>query len=444
MPATDDTPFYLSAGYAPVSEEVTAHDLAVQGTIPAELSGRYVRNGPNPHTGASDHWFLGDGMLHGIALGDGRARWYRNRYVRTKVLSGEGTFVRPDGTIDLTVGVANTHIVEHAGRMLALVESSLPTEVTPELGTIGPYDFAGKLAGPMTAHPKVCPTTGEMHFFGYSFFPPYLTYHVADATGALVHSAVIDVPGPTMIHDFNLTASQVVFMDLPIVFDLDIAMQGGGMPYRWDPSYGARLGVVPRQGTSDDARWCEIDPCYVFHPANAYDDGAEVVIDVPRYDQLWAHSNDDIDVSQLWRWRIDPATGRVAAEQLDDRNVEFPRIDPRRVGLAYRYHYDVQTAPGDAAGTLNALVKYDRRDGSATSHDFGPDRVPGEAVFVPARDDSAEDEGWLLAFVYDRSDDTSDFVILDARDVAAPPVATVALPQRVPFGFHGSWMPDLA
>jgi carotenoid cleavage dioxygenase-like enzyme len=436
-----NTPFYLRGNFAPVTEEVTAFDLPVQGKIPEALRGRYVRNGPNQKSGAPGHWFVGDGMLHGVELRDGAARWYRNRWVRTKALAGEGEYVSADGKVDFTVGVANTHIVEHAGRMLALVESSLPTEVTPELDTAGVYDFAGKLNGSMTAHPKLCPTTGELHFFGYSFFPPYLVYHVADAAGNLVHSEPIDVKGPTMIHDFNVTATRVVFMDLPVVFDLELAMQGGGMPYRWDPSYGARLGVLPRRGSDADTKWYEIDPCYVFHPVNAFDDGDAVVIDVPRYDKLWERSGDEFSSAHLWRWRIDPSAGKVSSEQLDDRSIEFPRADPRRVGLTYRYHYDVNTeVHGDLA--FHTLVKYDRDDGSAVAHDFGPGRVPGEAVFVPANDDAAEDDGWLLTYVYDEGRDGSDFVILDARDLTAPPVAVVALPQRVPFGFHGSWIAD--
>ena len=227
--------------------------MSVVGTIPPDLNGRFVRNGPNPASGTSPHWFLGDGMLHGVQLRDGRADWYRNRLVRTKSLSGEGTYVDDQGHVDFTVGPANTHIVRHAGRMLALVESGFPYEVTATLDTVGCYDFDGRLTTPMTAHPKLDPVSGELHFFGYSFVPPFLTYHVADRDGTLVRSEAISVPGPTMIHDFNLTERHVVFMDLPVVFDLDLAVQGT-MPYRWDDDYGARLGVMPRGGTDADVQ----------------------------------------------------------------------------------------------------------------------------------------------------------------------------------------------
>jgi carotenoid cleavage dioxygenase len=241
----ESLPAHLRGNYAPVKEEVTAFDLPVRGAIPPSLRGRYARNGPNPRTGQSPHWFMGDGMLHGIELRDGGAAWYRNRWVRTRAFLEDARGVSAEGEVDLTVGVANTHVVAHAGRIFALVESSFPTEVTRELKTVGSFDFAGRLTTAMTAHPKICPRTGELHFFGYSFKPPFLTYHRADSAGRLVQSEVIDVPGPTMIHDFAITDRHVVFMDLPIVFDLELAM-AGTMPYRWSDDYGARVGIVPR------------------------------------------------------------------------------------------------------------------------------------------------------------------------------------------------------
>jgi len=438
---TADTrlPFFLRGNYAPVADEIIADNLTVTGAVPPELRGRFIRNGPNPSSGASPHWFLGDGMLHGVELGDGDARWYRNRYVRTRSLAGEGTYVDDQGRVDLTVGVANTHVVEHAGRILALVESSLPYEVTPELETVGRYDFGGRLATAMTAHPKLDPSTGELHFFGYGFAPPYLTYHVADRDGTLIRSEVISVAGPTMIHDFNLTEHHVVFMDLPVVFDFELAMQGT-MPYRWDDSYGARLGVMPRGGTDADVRWVDIEPCYVFHPMNAYESGGAIVLDVVRYPRLWDRSGDDFDPARLTRWTVDVDAKTVKEEQLDDRATEFPRVAPDVVGRPYRYGYAVETVDGIGESHM-ALVKYDVETGGSEVHDFGPGNEPAEAVFAPVAG-GGEDHGYLMTYVYDAARDTSDFVILAAEDFTAPPVAAVALPQRVPFGFHGSWVPD--
>lgn len=436
-------PFHLCGNYAPVAREVTAFDLPVTGAIPPALRGRYVRNGPNPKTGVSPHWFTGDGMLHGVRIQDGRASWYRNRYVRTRAFTEDAASVQPDGTRDLTVGLANTHVIAHAGRILALVESSFPTEVTGELDTVGCYDFAGRLTTAMTAHPKRCPRTGELHFFGYSFAPPFLTYHRADAAGQLVQSEVIDVPGPTMIHDFAITEGHVVFMDLPVVFDLELAM-AGTMPYRWSDDYGARVGLMPRGGDHRAVRWFPVEPCYVFHPLNAFEAEGQVVVDVVRYAELWRGGKPEFPVAHLHRWRLDQGSGKVSEERLDDRAIEFPRCDDRRTGLGHRYGYAVYTESGADTNSGTALIKYDLRGGRTAVHEFGPGRVPGEGVFIPASPTAGEDEGFVLTYVYDGARDTSDLVILDAASFTGPAVATVALPRRVPFGFHGTFIPDAA
>jgi carotenoid cleavage dioxygenase len=228
-------------------------------------------------------------------------------------------------------------------------------------------------------------------------------------------------------------------MDLPIVFDMELAM-AGTMPYRWSDDHGARLGIMPRGGTSADVRWFEIAPCYVFHPLNAYDDDGAVVMDVARYPELWRAGSDARVTASLHRWRVDLGAGRVSEQPLDDRPMEFPRLDERLTGLPHRFGYAVER--GDNRGTERALLKYDVGRGVTTVHDFGAGRAPAEPVFVPASPAAAEDEGWLLAYVYDAARDGSDLVILDASDFTGKPVATIALPQRVPFGFHGSWLPE--
>jgi carotenoid cleavage dioxygenase len=439
-PVEEKLPFHLRGNYAPVTEEITATDLPVIGELPAELGGRYFRNGANPHTGRSPHWFAGDGMIHGIRLRDGRAEWYRNRWVKTRALDEPGArTIRSDGSVDRTVGVANTHIIEHAGKILALVESSFPHELDAELETIGVYDFDGRLESAMTAHPKICPLTGEMHFFGYGFFPPYLTYHRVDAGGRLVQTEVIDVPGPTMIHDFSITESSVIFMDLPVIFDLDLAMKGG-MPYRWDDDYGARVGVMPRSVAGASVQWFDVEPCYVFHPMNSFDadDGRTIVVDTARYPELWRQESATFkNDSTLHRWILDLDTGTASEQPLDDRTIEFPRVREDRVGSTNDVGYAVASF-----GEENAIVKYQLLDGSSSVHDFGDTQIPGEAVFVPRDGAVAEDDGFLLTYVYDKPSNTSEFVVLDAADLAADPVARVPLPQRVPFGFHGSWIPD--
>ncbi|AEV86476.1 carotenoid cleavage dioxygenase [Actinoplanes sp. SE50] len=442
MTTTAPTPAHLAGNFAPVTGETTTLDLPVTGAVPAELTGWYLRNGPNPHHGTSAHWFLGDGMVHGVRLDHGRATWYRNRWVRTRVLTDDARAYGPDGTRDLTAGPANTNVVRHGGRLLALVESALPYEITTDLETVGPYDFGGRLHTPMTAHPKVCPTTGEMHFFGYGGLePPYLTYHRAGADGRLSLSRPIDVPAHTMMHDFSLTAAHVIFMDLPVLFSLDGA-RTGGMPYRWDDTYQARLGVLRRDAPQGEVRWYTIDPGYVFHTLNAHDDGDRIVMHVVRHEHAY-RPGQPAAAPDLWRWTIDQRTGRVAEERLDDEAVEFPRIDDRRTGQPARYGFAVTDNVPRRLADVSAVIRYDLHTGSTTRHRLPTGQVPGEAVFVPAGGAPAGSaDGWLLTFAYDPGRDASDLIIIDATDLAAPPLARIHLPHRVPFGFHGNWLPD--
>ena len=202
--AIEQTPFWLSGNFAPTTEEVTVDELAVTGAIPPELNGRYLRNGANPKAGPTPHWFLGDGMIHGVELGGGKANWYRNRWVRTPALVNPGADPMT-AMEDLTYSLANTHIIGHAGRILALEEGHWPFELSRDLETIGPFNYDGKLSTGMTAHPKICPETGELLFFAYKMVPPFLTYHRASADGELLQSEVIEVKGATMVHDFNIT-----------------------------------------------------------------------------------------------------------------------------------------------------------------------------------------------------------------------------------------------
>ena len=434
------TPFWMQGNFAPVKEEVTVADLPVEGTIPPGLCGLYVRNGANPARGTSSHWFLGDGMVHGVSLKNGKAEWYRNRWVRTPFYEGEPRTLL--SALDLRFSRANTHVIAHANRILALYEASYPMELSRELETRGFADFGGKLQTPCTAHPKLCPATGEMHFFGYRVLPPFLTYHVADASGQLLRSLEIPVKGPSLMHDFALTPKHAVFLDLPVLFDLPSAIAGAPMPFLWSENYGARLGVLPRAGGT--VRWVDIEPCYVYHVANSFEtaDGT-IVLDVAKYKEHFRSgaSADTFDKAVLTRWTIAPFATKAAEQQLDERTIEMPRIDDRRVGQPHGTVYALVTG-SLAMGGFTELLKYDLKSGRTDTQDFGGTGIPSEFTMVPAGAGAGEDEGWLLGFVYDRTRDASDLVIFDAQNISGAPLAKIRLPRRVPQGFHGSWIPD--
>jgi carotenoid cleavage dioxygenase len=439
---------YLAGNFAPVREELTATELRVTGTLPAELDGRYVRNGPNAidPDPAAFHWFTGDGMVHGVRLRHGKADWFRSRYVRgaraTAAFGGPETPGPRHGMGD----VANTNVIQHAGATLAIVEAgSLPVALSDELETVTRTDFGGTLPGSFTAHPKRDPLTGELHAVAYYWEWPYVQYLVVGVDGRVRRCVDIDCPGGPMMHDFGLSERNVVLFDLPCTFSLDAVAEGASFPYRWNPDHAARVGVLPREGSATDVRWTEVSPCYVFHPLNAFDlpDG-RVVIDVVRHERMFATDvrGPNEGPPTFERWTIDPVAGKVHEQRLDDRGQEFPRADERLLGRQHRWGYTVgfETSAGHGVDA-GSVSRHDLVAGSVERRDDGERYGWGEVVFVPRSATSAEDDGWLMGFRYDRQADTSELVLLAAQDIAGDPVAVVHLPRRVPYGFHGNWLP---
>lgn len=444
---------YLMGNFAPVDEEVTTTELEVAGRIPIELTGRYLRNGPNPVTApepSSYRWFTGVGMVHGIRLDDGRARWYRNRWVRSASVADALGEPHRAGPIHADMDLApNTNVIGHAGRTFALVEAGArPYELTYELDTVGPCHFDGTLPGGYTGHPKRDPVSGELHAISYFWgWGNKVQYTVIDRSGRVTRVVDVPITGPACIHDMSLTERYAVIYDLPLVLSKEEALAGKPFPYRWTPGYPARVGLLPRNGGADEVRWFHVEPCYVFHPLNAFDDGECVVLDVARHPKVFDTHVDGPDegTPTLERWTLDPASDSVREERLDDRGQEFPRVDERVVGRRHRYGYTVGVASEHdprGADHQGCVIKHDLARDSAEVRDLGRGAEAGEPVFVPRAADAAEDDGWVLTLVYDPGRNASDLLILNAGDFCGEPQAVVHLPRRVPFGFHGNWVPD--
>jgi carotenoid cleavage dioxygenase-like enzyme len=449
---------FLEGPFAPVTEEITALDLPVTGQIPAELNGRYIRNGPNP-MGVDDpnyHWFIGPGMVHGVRLRDGKAEWYRNRWVRSKAVAEALDETWPGGPVHAGMDSApNTHVISHAGRILAAVESGpLPYELSPELDTVGPCDFKGTLPGGFAAHTKLNRQTGELHAIAYFWGWDYVQHVVVGPEGTVSRTTNIPVTDGPMMHDFALTENHIVLLDLPVTFSMEAVSAMKEFPYVWNAAHQPRVGLLPLDGSADDVRWIEVDPCFVFHTLNGYEEGGRVVVDVCRYGTAY-------DVATLRgpgpvtldRWIIDPSSDKLTQQRLDDRPQEFPRIDDRLAGRPHRYGYSAVIGAGIEAtlsleqGTRacsfgNAVLKHDLLAGAVESHEFGEGATVGEGVFVPVAPDAGEDEGYVMAFVHDPERGAADLVILAAQDFGSEPVARVHLPARVPQGFHGSWIDE--
>ncbi len=438
----------MQGNYAPVNTETDATALTVHGAIPPELNGLYVRNGSNPASGDSPHWFFGDGMVHGVRLSNGRAESYRNRYVQTSLYSAKAGFGHgaPGGASNQS----NVSCIWHGNRLLTSGEVGYPYQLDrSDLSTIGPFDFAGGLKTAFTAHPKIDPATGRLHFFGYGFTPPYLTYHIAEPDGSLVHSEVVDIPRSTMMHDFAITASDAIFWDLPVTFDLDAAVKfiadpkAGVFPYQWTPDAGARVGIMPLGGGAAAIKWFDLDPCYVFHGVNAFRRGEEVVVDVCRLSSMFAPGGFLGGTPTHRRWTFNTVTGSVSDDVLAEHNPgDLPGRDPRRVGREHRYAYLVETRDNPHTVEFGGLIKHDYTDNSREYWDPGPTQHAGEWLFVPGGPDLADDAGYVLSYVHDEATGVTDLVVIDATSVAAGPVARVSLPQRVPYGFHATWIPD--
>jgi carotenoid cleavage dioxygenase-like enzyme len=443
------TNMYLEGNYAPVSDEVTACDLPVIGGLPEQLNGRYLRNGPNPWSvddPDKHHWFVGAGMVHGVRLREGRAEWYRNRWVGSSALSEHrGQPDIPGPNWNANPGGPNTNVGGFAGTTWAMVEAGgTPVELTYDLETVGRNDFFGTLPGAFTAHPKVDADTGEMHAMVYALpqWLDHVQYVVVAADGKVRRTVDIPLPAPTMLHDMSLTQRYAVVYDFPCRLDIPMAMEGR-FPFSWQPDTGSRIGLLPREGDAADIIWVDVPECYAFHPMNAYDapDGS-VVIDLCVYDRMFdVHRNGPFqdNLARLERWVVNPTARTASVTVIDDTPQEFPRHRGRLTAKPYRYGYCASVSQTDPNWPT---IKHDLETGQRWTYDHGPGRGAGEPVFVGRDGGTAEDDGWLITFVHDVPAGKAELVVIDAQDLPRGPVARVLLPQRVPYGFHGNWVSD--
>ena len=448
----------------PIPFECDAPFLKVTGELPRELNGTLYRNGPNPQFDAPNvHWFVGDGMLHAFHLENGRAS-YRNRWIRTPKWLAEHDAGRAlfagfgrklaDAPADLTDGgVANTNIIFHAGRLLALEEAHPPTEIEPgTLRTRGYCNFGGRLASPFTAHPKIDPVTGEMVFFGYNAsgpFTPALSFGSINTAGTVTRFERFEAPYASMVHDFIVTENHLLFPILPLTGSL--ARAAAGKPaYAWEPDKGAFVGVMKRKGSAQDLTWFRGESCYVFHVMNAWEYGNSIIADVMQFEEapLFPHPDgtptDPLKSrARLCRWSfdLDGNTDRFSQAYLDDISGEFPRIDDRRAG-SKSHHGWYACANPDAPmfGALSGIIHVDGSGARRGRYLLPAGDTISEPVFVARDADATEGDGWLLAVVWRAGGNTSDLAVFNATDIASGPVTLVHLGHRVPDGFHGNWV----
>jgi carotenoid cleavage dioxygenase len=401
-------------------------------------------------------------MLHAFTLENGKAS-YRNRWVRTPKWQAEHDAGRalfegwgmpradaPPATVH-DGGSANTNVVWHGGKLLALEEAHLPTEVDPRtLATRGYCDF-DRAIGRFTAHPKIDPTTGEMIFFSYNAGGPFsaaMSYGAVGRDGVVTRFERFETPYVSMAHDFIVTESHVLFPILPLTGSMERA-RSGRPAYAWEPEKGAYIGVLKRDAPSSAIRWFRGEACYVFHVVNAWEEDSRIIADVMQFEEppLFPHADGrptDPAKSQarLCRWTFDLAANTDTFERryLDDLPGEFPRIDDRRAGLPNRHAW---FACASRAGERNLFfdgLAHMTAGGDRRTYFLPEGDATSEPVFVPRGADAPEGDGWLLAVIWRGAENRSDLAVFNATAIEQGPIALVELSHRVPFGFHGNWV----
>jgi len=454
---------YLEGPYAPIGRELQSDDLRIVGEVPRDLSGMYVRNGPNRKRAAPGryHWFDGDGMLHAIRFDDGRVA-YENRWVKTAGLTHEdeagealwrglmeSTRHNPEGVP--YKDTANTDVVFHGGELIALwYICGAAYRVGPQdLETRGVLERRDGRPLRMSAHAKVDAETDELLFFDYGLKKPFMRYGVVDSDGALAHITPIELPGPRLPHDMAFTRKHAVLMDLPVFYRPE-ALEQKKWIVGYHPELPARFGVMPRRGDGQSIRWFEAEPCYIYHVVNAWDEGDTIVMVGCRCtDPTPAADPADGELARmlanlrltasLHKWTFDLATGETREEALDDLSTEFPTINLHHAGRQNRYAYNVRL---QKARTLvfDGIVKYDLDRGDSVVYELPAGVFGSEVGFAPREGAAEEDDGYVVSFVDDRENERSECWVFDARDLAAGPRARIELPQRVPLGFHATWV----
>lgn len=462
-------------GYDSLETEVEDRELEVQGVLPPELAGTLHRVGPARHDVHGEryrHWFDGDGMVHALALSNGRVR-YQNRFVRTAGFEAEeragrrlfpafGTRAAGSAVARyrhrLPKNAANTNVVFHAGKLLAFWEGGRPHALDPvTLASRGEDDLGGLLSplDALSAHPKYDPTTAALWNFGigYRDGKPRLQLYETNAAGSTRRVAVVAMPFNALVHDFALTATKAVFVLAPVMLPrvpvgLLLGQRSFGESLRWRPELGTQIAIVDRQ--TGETRWHTTQTMMLFHTINAWDDtSGGIVIDVCAYPDVavlrtLSEVMDEAGVptpARAWpeRLRITAEGARmetVASARLGRTSLEFPRVAPGYLGREHTRAYGIAWPERDEyLGVPTALDA----GGGVSAHAMPPGTFAGELVPVRKANGTSERDVWLLSFVLDARRKRTELWVLDGEDLRAPTVARVPLPHVVPFGFHGNW-----
>jgi 9-cis-epoxycarotenoid dioxygenase len=478
LPKTADPAVQIAGNFAPVREQPPKHNLPVIGVIPSSINGVYVRNGANPYMEptAGHHLFDGDGMVHAVSIGNGKAS-YACRFTETNRLRQERVIGRPVfpkaigelhghsgiarlllfgarclcGLLDPShgTGVANAGLIYYNNRLLAMSEDDLPYHVhitpTGDLETVGQHDFDGQLSTAMIAHPKVDPVSKEMFSLSYDVInKPYLKYFHISPEGNKSLDMEIPLNEPTMIHDFAITENNIIVPDQQVVFKLQEMIRGGS-PVVFDKEKVSRFGILPKYASdASEMRWVDVPDCFCFHFWNAWEEpeSDEIVVIgscMTPADSIFNESEIMLK-SVLTEIRLNLRTGtstrRPVLSSTDDMNLEVGMVNKNKLGRKSRYAYLAIAEPWPK---VSGFAKVDLLMGNIHRFMYGESKFGGEPYFLSCESNSGrEDDGYILSYVHDEQASESELLIINATDMRLE--ATVKLPSRVPYGFHGTFI----
>jgi carotenoid cleavage dioxygenase-like enzyme len=463
LPPDDRHPYRTGPWQPTLVEHDTSALEVLEGAVPTDLRGLFLRNTENPVHDSIGlyHPFDGDGMLHQVLFEDGRAS-YRNRFVRTDGFLAEqqagaplwtGTLdspersVRPDGwgARGRMKDASSTDVVVHRGRALTTfwmcgdVYAADPRTLDP----LGKEEWVP--AGPgISAHPKVDLRTGELHVFGFGKEAPFLHVGTVGPDGDLRSWRGIDLPHVPFLHDIAFTERFLIVNDFPQFWDPELLAQGVHLP-RFFPDLPSRFGLVPRTG--GDVLWFEAAPTYVLHFTNAWEEGDEIVLegyfqhcpdperraDDSRTMSMFRHIALDRLQPTPHRWRFDLRTGSTREEQLSDRWMEFGTIAAGAAQAPHRFTYAMTAKPGWFL--FDGIVKRDAVTGTEVRWAFPEGEFGSETHFAPRLGATSEDDGYLVTLT------THECQVFAAQDLTAGPIARLRLPEPISSGTHATWMP---
>ena len=452
---------YLNSNYAPIAEEYDLEELEVLGSIPKDISGAYFRNGPNPKFEPKGryHWFDGDGMIHGLYLENGKAK-YCNRWVKTYGLKAEEKeskslwrgLIEPemDHPISPLKDTSNTDLWMHQGKLLSTwYRCGQVYEVNPRnLQTLGTAKFQKDIKALVASHGKVDPDNHDMMIFNYNMKAPYLCYGVINKSRKVVNWTAIDLPGPRFPHDIAITKNYTIIGDFPVLLNQE-ALKSGKWRMDFHADMPTRYGIIPRYGQAADVKWIEGKPGYVYHTINAWEDGAKIIMTgcfvdepVPKRTEGENELQRMIKNLQLharfYRWVFDLEAGTLQEEFLDDWNTEFPMMNQEFLTKPSRFSYHVHIAEKDTL-LFNGLVKYDSEEKTRKIYRYPEGQYCSESPFIPKKDPISEDDGYIISFVNFADARNSEVHLFNAKEIDSGPIAKILIPHHIPAGYHACW-----